>query len=367
MHQLETYNYHLPASAIAERPTADRTASRLLVMCAGHKAIQHKSFRALGDYLKSGDLLVFNNTKVIPARLKAIKTKGGGVGEALVERILPSGRMLCQMRFNRPPKIGTALRFEAAASDTDATTGDKDAAVAAEIEESRGELYLVRLLTSEAPLKMLQRIGTVPLPPYIKRPSDIDDVPRYQTVYARHAGAVAAPTAGLHFDLPQLAALKDQGVVQTELTLHVGAGTFQPVRTADIRAHRMHVEYYEITNETLAAVAACRAGGGRVIAVGTTSVRALEATFANHQGRPWAGDTDIFIYPPYCFQAVDAMITNFHSPASTLLMLVSAFAGINEIRSAYQEALEAGYRFLSYGDAMLILPATDGIAVNKGG
>ena len=353
MHKLEDYNYHLPEAAIADRPAVGRTQSRLLVMRIGENHFAHQHFADLEAYLKPDDLLVFNNTKVMPARLKAVKVGTGGVGEALVERILSEQRWLCQMRFAHPPRIGTKLRFEPA----DAAA--KGTAVEATVEARRDNLYEIRLLTDEKPLQLLQRIGSVPLPPYIKRAADAADSYRYQTVYAQHYGAVAAPTAGLHFDVPLLEKLQKQGVACATLTLHIGAGTFQPVRTQDIRRHPMHTEHFEIPAKTLALVRATKARGGRAVAVGTTSVRALEATFDADENQCRQGETDIFIYPPYRFRVVDAMITNFHSPQSTLLMLVSAFAGIEPLRAAYQEALAQRYRFLSYGDAMLILPSAD--------
>lgn len=351
VHRRQDYNYHLPEAAIADRPATARVQSRLLVMEAGSRHFQHKRFSDLGDYLRPHDLLVFNNTKVIPARLAAIKTDTGGRGELLVERLLEGNRLLCQINFSRPPTQGTRLRLTAPAGPL-----SDDDTVEALVLDRQQSLFQIALLSEDDPLAILHRLGSVPLPPYIKRPADAGDA-RYQTVYASRHGAVAAPTAGLHFDWPLLNRLAEAGIARTELTLHIGAGTFQPVRYEDIHRHEMHRECYEVPGEAMQAVNHCRTKGGRVIAVGTTSVRALEAAAAEGTLAPWSGETALFIYPPYEFRVVDAIITNFHMPESTLLMLIAAFAGLAPVQAAYAEALAEGYRFLSYGDAMLILPA----------
>lgn len=314
-------------------------------MQTGTKNFLHAQFADLGRYLNPGDLLVFNNTKVLPARLSGFKVLTGGAGEALVERILTDRRMLCQLKFSKAPGVGTRLRF---VSNTDA--------VEAVVQSRRDGFFELEFFSKEQPLALLARFGRTPLPPYIDRPADEGDA-RYQTVYASEYGAVAAPTAGLHFSEDQIASLTEQGIHHCELTLHIGAGTFQPVRVQDIRQHKMHKERYEISSEVVTAIEHCHRDGGRVIAVGTTSVRALEAVAAS-QGElmPWSGETDIFIHPPYRFRVVDGMITNFHMPESTLLMLICAFAGFEPVQVAYSEAVTEGYRFLSYGDAMLILP-----------
>lgn len=295
--------------------------------------------RDLPSLLNAGDLLVFNDTRVLPARLFAHKTTGGRV-EILVERMLDDHHCLAQVRASKTPKPGSLLLLE------DGT--------ALEVRGRESEFF--KLHSAEIPLtSLLEKLGHMPLPPYIERADSVQDQERYQTVYASRPGAVAAPTAGLHFDQDLLQALEQRGIARVNLTLHVGAATFQPVRVDQIEDHQMHAEYLEVPESVCKAVAATRAQGGRVIAVGTTSVRSLETAAASGELKPFTGDSRIFIYPGYQFKVVDGMITNFHLPESTLLMLVSAFAGMNHVRLAYQHAVNHRYRFFSYGDAMLII------------
>lgn len=294
--------------------------------------------RDLPSLLHAGDLLVFNDTRVLPARLFATKQSGGKV-EILIERMLDDFSCLAQVRASKTPRPGNNLLLEDGSE--------------LEVQGREGEFF--RLRSSSTPLtSLMQKMGHVPLPPYIERPDNESDLERYQTVYASKPGAVAAPTAGLHFDKSLLESLEKKGVRSTHLTLHVAAGTFQPVRAEHIEDHQMHAEYLEVPEPVCQAVADTRARGGRVIAVGTTSVRSLETAAASGELKPFAGDSRIFIYPGYKFQVVDGILTNFHLPESTLLMLVSAFAGIESIRAAYAHAVQCRYRFFSYGDAMLI-------------
>lgn len=343
--QKNDFSFQLPEQLIARFPQPERSASRLLKLQRHSGAIEHSQFTAVLDALLPGDLLVFNNTRVIPARLFGQKVSGGKV-EVLVERLLDDKRFLAHVRASKAPKPGSRLILE------------QDAEV--EMTARHGELFELTLLSNEPVLAMLERLGHMPLPPYIDRPDESSDRERYQTVYNSKPGAVAAPTAGLHFDEPLLAALKAKGVEFAFVTLHVGAGTFQPVRVDNILEHQMHAEYIEVPPEVVAAVAACKARGNRVVAVGTTSVRSLEsaAQFAKAAGQPlqpYYGDTQIFIYPGYQFAVIDGLITNFHLPESTLIMLVSALSSRDIIMHAYQEAIAQQYRFYSYGDAMLIL------------
>lgn len=337
--------FDLPDPLIARFPQPQRTASRLLQLNRFTGDVQHSQFPAILDALKPGDLLVFNNTRVIPARLFGTKESGGKI-EVLVERVLDERRFLAHIRASKAPKPSNRLLLE---QDTWVT-----------MTQRQGELFELEMTTAETVLSMLERLGHMPLPPYIDRPDEASDRERYQTVYNAKPGAVAAPTAGLHFDQPLLDALKAKGIDQAFVTLHVGAGTFQPVRADDIKDHQMHSEYLEVGDDVVAAIAACKARGGRVIAVGTTSVRSLEsaAQFAKADGKPlqpYQGDTQIFIYPGYEFLVIDGLITNFHLPESTLIMLVSAFSQKEFVMNAYQEAIAEQYRFFSYGDAMLIL------------
>lgn len=335
--QVADFFFELPESLIARYPLAERRASRLLVLEGLSGALSHRRFADLLDYVRPGDLMVFNDTRVIPARLFGRKATGGQL-EILVERVLDTQRVLAHVRASKSPKAGSSILID----------GGGEAQVLGRQES------LFELGFSEPVLPLLERVGHMPLPPYIDRPDEGSDRERYQTVYAQRAGAVAAPTAGLHFDEAMLAALREQGVATAYVTLHVGAGTFQPVRVERIEDHHMHSEWLEVGQAVVDAVAECRARGGRVIAVGTTSVRSLETAARSGQLQPFVGETDIFIYPGKPFHVVDALVTNFHLPESTLLMLVSAFAGYRETMAAYAEAVREGYRFFSYGDAMFI-------------
>jgi len=333
------FQFELPAELIAQQPLARRSDSRLLFLDRGQSAIRDQAMRDLPSLLQAGDLLVFNNTRVLPARLFAQKSTGGRV-EILVERMLDEFHCLAQVRASKTPRPGSKLLLEDGG--------------AVQVQGRESEFF--KLQSAETPFAtLLEKLGHMPLPPYIERADSVEDQERYQTVYASRPGAVAAPTAGLHFDEALLQALDLKGVQRTQLTLHVGAGTFQPVRVENIEDHQMHAEHLEVPESVCQAVTETRAGGGRVIAVGTTTVRSLETAAASGELRPFTGDSRIFIYPGYQFKVVDGMITNFHLPESTLLMLVSAFAGIEPIRVAYQYAVNHRYRFFSYGDAMLIL------------
>jgi S-adenosylmethionine:tRNA ribosyltransferase-isomerase len=339
------FSFELPEQLIARYPQAERSASRLLKLNRHTGELNHQHFTDILAAVNPGDLLVFNNTRVIPARLFGQKASGGKV-EVLVERILDQQRFLAHVRASKAPKAGNLLVLE------------NDAEV--EMVQRHGELFELRVTSDEPVLEMLERLGHMPLPPYIDRPDAASDRERYQTVYNEKPGAVAAPTAGLHFDQPLLDALKTKGVEFAFVTLHVGAGTFQPVRVENVLEHQMHSEYFEVSNEVVEKIAACKARGNKVIAVGTTSVRSLESAAqiakANQQPlQPYAGDTCIFIYPGYQFEVVDALITNFHLPESTLIMLVSAFSSRDFVMHAYQTAIAEQYRFYSYGDAMLII------------
>ena len=333
------FHFDLPNALIAQQPLARRSASRLLVLEG--QAVRHCRFEAVADILGPEDLLVVNDTRVVKARLQARKDSGGRA-EILVERIEAERLALCQVRVSKPLKADRGLSI------AECDFGDIG------VVERQGEFYLLEFPMPVA--DFLDRYGQVPLPPYIERVADPTDEERYQTVYAAKPGAIAAPTAGLHFDAPLLARLEAQGVAIARITLHVGAGTFQPVRTADLRQHRMHAERYVIPPATRRALTDCAERGGRVVAVGTTVVRALEAAAASGCD---GGETRLFILPGYRFQAVDALITNFHLPESTLLMLVSAFAGVEPVRRVYREAVAERYRFFSYGDAMFCERADD--------
>ncbi len=334
---IDDFDYELPSDLIAQHPSETRSGSRLL--CVG-ASLADRSFSELPRLLDAGDLLVFNDTRVIKARLAGEKSSGGRV-EVLIERVLSEHEALAQVRASKPPRAGSAMRL---ADSFEARVLGRE-----------GEFYRLRFPDGAAVLELLERHGSVPLPPYISRAPRAGDERRYQTVYARAPGAVAAPTAGLHFDEPLLAALAARGVQFAYLTLHVGAGTFQPVREKNLAKHRMHGERYGIPAATVAAIEATRTRGAKIVAVGTTTVRCLEASAAAH-GAPVAGDaeTDLFITPGFEFRVVDRLITNFHLPRSTLLVLVSAFAGIEPVRRAYRHAIGEGYRFYSYGDAMLV-------------
>ncbi|WP_269532808.1 tRNA preQ1(34) S-adenosylmethionine ribosyltransferase-isomerase QueA [Chitinimonas sp. BJYL2] len=338
--RLSDFDYHLPENLIAQFPPAERGGSRLLHLPADG-SLHDRLFRDLPTLLRPGDLLVLNDTRVIKARLFGQKDSGGAV-EALVERVISECEALVQIRASKSPKPGSRLLF--------GEVGGPQ--WVAEMLARQGEFFHLRFDTPV--LDVLEAAGRLPLPPYIEHTPDAADAERYQTVYARHPGAVAAPTAGLHFTDAMLAQLAVAGVSHARVTLHVGAGTFQPVRVDNVAEHRMHHERYRIPPETLAAINATRAAGGRVVAVGTTSLRALEAACLRGDFAEPEGDTDIFITPGYTFRAVDALITNFHLPKSTLLMLVSAFAGHERMLTAYRHAVAQEYRFFSYGDAMLL-------------
>ncbi|HID3656675.1 TPA: tRNA preQ1(34) S-adenosylmethionine ribosyltransferase-isomerase QueA [Serratia marcescens] len=338
------FSFELPESLIAHYPQAERSACRLLQLDGPSGALTHGVFTDLLDKLEAGDLLVFNNTRVIPARMFGRKVSGGKI-EVLVERVLDDHRVLAHVRASKAPKPGAELLL-----------GD-DESIAATMVARHETLFELRFNDERDVFTLLNAAGHMPLPPYIARPDEDADRELYQTVYSEKPGAVAAPTAGLHFDEPLLAALRAKGVEMAFVTLHVGAGTFQPVRVETIEDHVMHAEYAEVPQEVVDAVLACKARGKRVVAVGTTSVRSLESAAAASQEAliaPFFGDTSIFIYPGYHYQVIDALVTNFHLPESTLIMLVSAFAGYKNTMNAYQQAVAEQYRFFSYGDAMFI-------------
>lgn len=337
----QDFFYQLPDELIARHPAPERRGSRLLRLDGESGSIQHGQFPDLINWLKPGDLMVFNNTRVIPARVFGQKPTGGQV-EVLVERVIDGHRVLAHTRASKSPKVGTAIILE------DGT----ELIVVARHEA----LFELKFPADQPVLEVLERIGHMPLPPYIDRGDVGDDRERYQTVYSDQSkkGAVAAPTAGLHFDDQLLEQLKSKGVRMAFVTLHVGAGTFQPVRVDNIKEHQMHSEIMELDAEVCDLVKETKAAGGRVIAVGTTSVRCLETAAQNGELSPYQGETNIFIYPSYQYQVVDALVTNFHLPESTLLMLVSAFAGYRNTMAAYDEAVAERYRFFSYGDAMFI-------------
>ncbi|MCB1665436.1 MAG: tRNA preQ1(34) S-adenosylmethionine ribosyltransferase-isomerase QueA [Pseudomonadales bacterium] len=343
---LSDFRYDLPEELIAHHPSAQRSASRLLCLRRSDGALAHHQFSDLLGYLQPDDLLVFNNTRVIPARLLGQKATGGRI-EVMIERVLSGQEALAQVRASKSPKPGMVLEFP----------GPDGRLLKAEVLGREGEFFHLRFLGVESVMAALEVFGHMPLPPYIKREDVLEDRERYQTVYSREPGAVAAPTAGLHFDEALLQRIREKGVDMAQVTLHVGSGTFQPVRVDNVLEHRMHSERIEITQPVCEQIQACKARGGRVIAVGTTSVRTLESA-AQRAGEaliaPYSGETDIFIYPGYTFKVVDAMITNFHLSESTLMMLVSAFAGREHIMEAYRVAVEERYRFFSYGDAMFL-------------
>ena len=336
---ISDFDFTLPDRLIAQHPPEVRGSSRLLVALPD-MPLQDRVFGDLPDYIEAGDVLVFNNTKVMKARLFGQKESGGKI-EALIERVLDNHTALAHIRSSKSPKPGTKLIFE----------GD----ICAVMVERADELFCLRFEGEQTVYELLEQNGHLPLPPYIERASGADDDKRYQTVYAKYQGAVAAPTAGLHFTDELLGRLKAKGVETAEVTLHVGAGTFQPVRVDKIEEHKMHSEWFDVPPETVAAIEAAHAHGNKVWAVGTTSMRALESA-ARETGRLKAGqgDTDIFITPGYRFRVIDRLITNFHLPKSTLLMLVSAFSGMEHIRAVYRHAVEHEYRFFSYGDAMVL-------------
>ncbi len=335
------FHFDLPPELIAQFPLAQRSASRLLVVPNDQDNFIDKTVRDLPGFLRAGDLLIFNDTRVIPARLYGQKESGGRV-EILLERITSGHEVRAQIGASKSPKADSKIILD---EGTIITVLGRD-----------GEFYRLRFDTTEPLEKILLRAGRMPLPPYIQRDADITDDVRYQTVFAKQPGAVAAPTAGLHFDEDLLADIKAKGVEFGHITLHVGAGTFQPMRAENILEHTMHREWLNVGAELCLQIVKTRARGGRVIAVGTTVVRALETAYRDGEVRPYADDTQIFIFPGVKVKSVDAMITNFHLPESTLMMMVSAFSGRERILSAYQHAIDQRYRFFSYGDAMLLYP-----------
>lgn len=332
------FHFELPRELIAQRPLSQRGQSRLLFLDGANGALNDHFFYHLPLLLRPNDLLIFNNTRVIPARLFVRKTTGGRA-EVLLERLLSRRRASAQIRASKSPKPGGLLLLP---------SGER-----IEVAGRDGDLFLLDSLDADLG-ELMRRHGHVPLPPYIERPDDAADQQRYQTLYASRDGAVAAPTAGLHFDLETLAAIKRIGVDTAQVTLHVGAGTFQPVRVEDLDQHRMHAEWLEVGERVCRQVQQTRARGGRVVAVGTTTVRSLETAAAQGELSPFSGDSRLFIRPGYRFRVVDAMITNFHLPESTLLMLVAAFAGYDRVMAAYRHAVAERYRFFSYGDAMFL-------------
>ncbi|MDI5847778.1 tRNA preQ1(34) S-adenosylmethionine ribosyltransferase-isomerase QueA [Shewanella xiamenensis] len=335
------FSFDLPDELIARYPMAQRTASRLLTLDGNTGTLADKQFTDLLEMINPGDLMVFNNTRVIPARLFGQKASGGKL-EILVERMLDDKRILAHVRSSKSPKVDSIIHLD----------GGYEMKMAAR----HDALFELQLLSDLTILEVLEAVGHMPLPPYIDRPDEDADKERYQTVYNQNPGAVAAPTAGLHFDDVMLEALKAKGVNIAFVTLHVGAGTFQPVRVDNVLEHKMHSEWANVPQDVVDLIAQTKAAGKRVVAVGTTSVRSLESAARASEGelKAFSGDTDIFIYPGYQFQIVDAMITNFHLPESTLIMLVSAFAGFDHVMAAYQHAITQKYRFFSYGDAMFV-------------
>ena len=339
--QLSDFNYELPPELIAQHPLANRTDSRLLeVRADGENAVQliDRQFKDILSLIKPGDLLVFNDTKVIPARLHGKKETGGNI-ELLIERISGDKQAWVQIRASKVPKTGSIVHIHNQAGES----------FGVEMIGYDGRFYEVRF--PENVFALLERFGELPLPPYIEHQPDGEDAQRYQTVVAKNPGAVAAPTAGLHFDQAILQQITGLEVQQATVTLHVGAGTFTPVREEDLSKHKMHHEWFSIPAETLQAIVDTKQKGGRVIAVGTTSLRALESQALSQQS---SGETNLFITPGFLFKTVDCLLTNFHLPKSTLLMLVSAFSGMGNIRAAYQHAIDQKYRFFSYGDAMFL-------------
>lgn len=349
--KLSDFDYTLPEQLIAHYPLDQRSGSRLLCLDRHSGDVAHHRFSDIVSMISPQDLLVFNDTRVLPARLLGCRADTGGAVEVMIERLLPDHEAIAHVRASNARPAGMRLQLSSA---------DGEHTLEAEIMGREKNLFRLRFFCDEPLLEALDRVGHMPLPTYINRRDENLDQNRYQTVYARHPGAVAAPTAGLHFDEALLTQLREKSVEMAFVTLHVGSGTFQPVRVDNIQEHTMHSEWIHVSAAVCAQVNACRQRGGRVIAVGTTSVRSLES--AALQGgsvdaadlQPYEGETDIFIYPGYQFQVVDAMITNFHLPRSTLMMLISAFAGREHVMAAYRQAIDERYRFFSYGDAMFI-------------
>jgi len=346
---LNQFDYHLPEELIAQVPLPKRTASRLLHVKTQATSFNDLQFIDLTDLLRPEDLLVLNDTQVIPARMFGTKASGGKV-EFLLERVIDTHSVLAQLKASKSPKPGTEIYF-----------ADEVKAI---VQSRRNDFFILEFENVKDVAAMLEAYGSMPLPPYIQRPPKKSDDHRYQTVYAKHKGAVAAPTAGLHFDNEFLKALQEKGIQAVKITLHIGAGTFQPVREDNIQAHKIHAEKAVVSEQVCAQIMACKKRGGRVIAIGTTVARALESAAQDGMLRPYEKDTSLFIYPGYTFKVIDALLTNFHLPKSTLLMLVSAFAGYETIMSAYRHAVTEKYRFYSYGDAMFIEGLIDGFAEN---
>ena len=338
------FHFELPSDLIAQQPLAQRSASRLLVVDAVGDRIDDRHFAELPALLLEGDLLVFNDTRVLPARLFGHKESGGAV-EILVERVTAAHTARAQLGVSKKPKPDSCIVLS---DGTELTVLGRE-----------GEFFELRCEPTETFEQLLIRLGRMPLPPYIERDADDADLERYQTVFARETGAVAAPTAGLHFDEALLQHLRDRGIAFGYVTLHVGAGTFQPMRVEVLSEHVMHREWFNVGAELIEQIRETRSRGGRVIAVGTTVVRALESAMHDGELQPFAGETQIFIFPGYRIRSVDGLVTNFHLPESTLLMLVSAYAGRDRVLAAYRHAVEQRYRFFSYGDAMLIWPPTE--------
>jgi len=332
------FTYQLPDSLIAQKPLAERDASRLLCMDKNSGHLTDRQFTDFIDLINDNDLLVFNDTKVIPARLYGKKQSGGKI-EILIERLLDDHHALAHVKASKSPKAGALI--------------DLDQGYSCTVQGRADDLFILEFADMTV-MELLDLIGHIPLPPYITRADDVSDLTRYQTVFAKEAGAVAAPTAGLHFNDALMAKIKALNIQTAFVTLHVGSGTFQPVRAENLVDHVMHKEYYAVPEATVDAVQRTRELGGRVIAIGTTAVRALESASTSGQLKAGFGDTDLFITPGYAFKSVDALLTNFHLPESTLLMMISAFAGYDEIRNAYQHAIKESYRFFSYGDAMFL-------------
>ncbi|MCC6532908.1 MAG: tRNA preQ1(34) S-adenosylmethionine ribosyltransferase-isomerase QueA [Burkholderiales bacterium] len=337
--RLADFDFDLPRELIAQHPAAERSASRLLSVDAPASRLADRQFRDLAELVGPGDVIVLNDTRVINARLFGVKSTGGQV-EVLIERLLDAHSVLAQVRASKPPRAGSALRLVGG--------------ITARVVGREGDFHRLRFEAGADLSEYLARHGSVPLPPYIEHVPDQTDAARYQTVYARHPGAVAAPTAGLHFDQVLLTRLRQRGVAIVYLTLHVGAGTFQPVRADDVKEHAMHSEWFNVPEETVAAIRTAKRRGAQVLAVGTTTLRALESAAAGGELRAGYGETKLFILPGYRFQVVERLLTNFHLPKSTLFMLVCAFGGMDLMRAAYRHAVEQRYRFFSYGDAMLI-------------
>jgi S-adenosylmethionine:tRNA ribosyltransferase-isomerase len=342
--KLSDFHYDLPKELIAQYPLPERSASRLLCLDGHTGIIQHKQFTDIVDLIDAKDIVIFNNTRVLQARLKAQKETGGHV-EILVERIIDAHTFLAHTRASKALRLGMPLLLVS------------DPTIRFIVGERENNLVRLTLPSSQDIQHIIETFGEIPLPPYMQRAPEKQDLERYQTVYSAHIGSVAAPTAGLHFDEPLLAKCRQKGIEFGFVTLHVGAGTFAPVRSDNVQEHVMHSEYFRLTQTTCDQIKSAKARGGRVIAVGTTSARSLETASLQGEVQPYAGETSIFIYPGFQFRCVDVLITNFHVPESTLLMLVSAFAGFEFIQKAYQEAITQKYRFFSYGDAMFIIGA----------